>query len=715
MPINNQVYIRLDLAAGARKAQMSADNYSNLVQGVLVPADLLYTYAFRYGRLIAYDLPSAHGISVATQGPMIDYTMQHPLVGAAVTVAVAGVSAATTYYEYKRQKKFLDNHSYKAIFDTFENASAPVEKPADNLDDINDYLLKVLEDDAALREKYELFAVDLQTKKFVVILKDHTKEEDELAIKKEAEKPGLFKKFTNKVLSPLWEALCLSSFTYWILWVGSGIITGQFGVGIAGVPTAVAFGLPLLAGLAYPAIKIYNYFKNKRKSPQVGIAADENEPQATDDLSKQTEIDACALLRRALLRREFEMQKKALRAQINELGGEPNPENVAAASAEQADDMAAVNSIDEKISGLTKNKWTKTAVTLISVMGGTFIALQYGAWLVTDILNTLSVAVLGIPAISMILGAGMMVLAGVYGLYAAYNRYKEVGKHQANEKIIALKDNQLELNNLEARLKNNQDKIASYEKKLELAPAPVINKYVEEQFFNDVTRPGPSKWTRFKKIATRAFHFINGVCTGIFLGRIFLVKGTAIALPFAAAMLSNPITIGVLAGIGVLYGSFKLYQYIERRKEERALQLFEQRAERIACLKQEVELSGLREQLLSIEVKNKEAKDRIMLERILDDKLQEKTADHELTAALAAATGPEKKAAVSNDAFSYNLLSDTSSFQDNANPKRNTLFNQTSVKTPASSRQSNNSVMQQDVDINGPDSGGTKPKGGRSA
>jgi hypothetical protein len=731
MPNLEQVTIRLDLAAGAKKGSLSSDNYSNLVQGVLVPLDLLYTYAFRYGRLIANDLPSANGFTVSTQGPMIDYTAQHPIVGAAVTVAFVGVAAATTYSEYRRQQKIAANSSYKSIFDTFDKASAPGEVVADdNMDDINDYLLMVLEEDKLLRDKYEVFAVDLQNKKFVVVLKDKKKEEDELAKKAAENKPGLFKKFTSKVLSPVWEALCLSSFTYWIMWISAGIFTGQFGLGIAGLPNIIGFGLPILAGLAYPVIKIYNHFKNKRKTPQIAEAPVVDEPQASDELTRTTEIDACALLRRALLRREFELQKKALRKEITALGREPNVENVAAENIERSNDNIVVNSIDEKITGLTKGKWKKTAITFISVLGGTYVAAQYGAWIITDILNSLSVAVLGIPMVNIILGAGLLAIAGIYGIYKAVERYREVGKFQKNEKIAALKNNQAELNDLETRLANHQKNIAANEKTLGLAPAPVVNKYVEEQFFNDITRKGPTKWTTFKKVATRAFHFVNGVCTGIFLGRLFLVKGTAIALPFAAAMLSNPITIGVLCGIGLLYGAFKMYQYHERRKEERAKLLFEQRAERIACLKQEVELAGLRDQLLSIEAEKKVAADNVALEQIKEADRFEQAVNSELTSALVAAATPvkEPEGNILTNGIRHTLLSGSApapaysyanEFLDNGQDRRGTLFNASAAEADKSVNNRQNPDSHKDLsstDQNGPSNkGGGKPKRGHAA
>jgi hypothetical protein len=623
-------HITLDLSAKAQDSfggLLSSDNYGSSVQSLLVPCDLLYTYAFRYGRLVTTDMPAAKGINVITQGPMIDYTATHPWVAAVITVTfatVALVNAAFHIRTLKRKKERADKISTQQIKEKLE-ADIDAElasRPAVKIHDINYYLGIVLSTDPVLKEKYD--SVKIEGDKLKMNLKpaapaapaatevvhhtgpQGTQSTSVVTIPSSSPTDNWqtklangFNNFSRKVLSPAWEMLGLTAFTYWIMWIGMGIFTGQFGLGISGVSPVIAFGIPILAGLAYPVIKVANYFKNRGKK-QVGVINDPNEEL---DEKKRAEGDknASELMRRALLLRDYELERDYLKTQLADRGIAFEPE--ADAQADAASNTQA-SEMDKKILSLSKGKWKKTAVTLFATIVGTYVGAQYGSWIVTDILSTVTNFTVGLPVVQIVLGTALMALAAGYGVYKAVQRYFEVKEY--GPKISAIDLQQSAISTLEKTLQEKQKAIASLEQKLGanlVAYKPFSQgPSAKEHLFADSYGSPPTVWSTVKKAATRVFHFVNGACTGIFLARLLFLKGQAIALPFVAASFSNPVTIGVLVGVGVLYGAFKLYQYHQERKEEHAKALLDRREERLQCLKQEVELAGLREKLYTAQV-----------------------------------------------------------------------------------------------------------------
>jgi hypothetical protein len=113
------------------------------------------------------------------------------------------------------------------------------------------------------------------------------------------------------------------------------------------------------------------------------------------------------------------------------------------------------------------------------------------------------------------------------------------------------------------------------------------------------TQPEPSDgWSKARKYAFAAFVFLSGATTGIMIGRIATVVATVAFIPFAAAMLSNPFTIGVLAFCGLVYGGVKLAQYLMDKQEAKAKKLHEERAQKKTLLQGQNEVAGLQIQLL---------------------------------------------------------------------------------------------------------------------
>ncbi|MES2218698.1 MAG: hypothetical protein V4501_09840 [Pseudomonadota bacterium] len=598
--------IKLDLSEQAKETFVggfTSDNFNSSAQNLLTSFDVLYTIFARYDRLIEFDLLSAQGIVTDSQGAVIDYTASHPAAAVAVTALFASIGVVTTYFHLNYLKKIKNNQSTHFIKEELAAAiEAEQAEPAKSVHDINYYLDLVLSDNEDLQKKYE--KVKLDGSKLIITYKKPAAAQTEAT--EPAQNSGWFnspawqsaKKSFFKVASVSWETLNLTAFTYWILWIGTGLFTGQFGTGVAGLSPAMGFGIPIAIGLTYPLIKAFRYLKDRYYGKSASAALTD-EPAPTPEDNK----NGCELMRRALVRRLFEMEKARLQAQLDTYKVKyiPEPVNVANAAENQP-----ASKLDQKILSLGKGKWKKTAVTLIATIGGTFVALQYGAWIISDILNMVANITIGAPIVQLVLGSLMIAAAGIFGIYKAVERFYQVKDHEANQKISVFEQQKLDLKSLENRLEASQKNIAIQEKKLGITPGTDLPRYDEKQFFTDISRRGPTVWTTFKKVCTRALQFLNGGLTGIFLARLFFVKGTAIALPFVAATLSNPITIGILVGAGIAYGAFKFYQFHEQRKEEHAQKLLAEREERIECLKQEVIIAEMREKLYTTRVELRE-------------------------------------------------------------------------------------------------------------
>jgi uncharacterized membrane protein len=597
MPNQIRVAIALpltDIARNLSAGQMSSTDYADMADSGLSPLDLLYTFTARYDKLIEADLPFLDGEGPEGDGSYIQYSVSHPMFAVLTTFAFASVSLANVYNTYLHKRRAKNNCSYHYMYKQFDSSAARTVRKRSSADndkiyDINYYLNLMLLEDAELQKKYQSMRVNHETGTL-----DLVPAEIKPAV---ATFTSTKDKIINKVFYPAWISLNIASFVYWILWIGGALFTGfpPGVVGVAALPEWLGFGLPVLAGLAYPFIKVVNYFRNKNKKALMPAA-----PVHHEQMAEMTE-DSCSLFRRALLRKKFDLRKAELTEQLraHNVEMEIHPRHKAACTASK---------MDKEIVSLSKNKFRKTAITLLSVIGGTFVAAQYGAWIVMDIVGVMVNLSSALPLINFVLGSILLVGTGLYGLVKAYEKFQSVKKFQNDEVIQELKKETDDEENLEHTLAVLEKIVRSKQKKL---GEPVVGlthliKHDDDQFFADSSRQGPSKTTQLKKAGRRLYHFINGFCTGAFLGRLFLVKGTAIVLPFTALSMSLPVCIAVLVAIGIVYGAFKTYEYHQKRKEQKAEELLKRRVERIECLHEQIELARMENRLYSIKLIEKD-------------------------------------------------------------------------------------------------------------
>lgn len=625
------------------KSERSSDDVATLVNAALSPGDNAYTFPFRYFRLLVNDI----GGNKNTQGATIDYVSTNVGLGIGITGVISGLCIANFLIEYRKQMVAINNNNYEYMLSQYlklaiiekkhqlcsdarakANAALNANPPgdiraietelkdklvaaetsySDYTEELNAALQTILAQNPTLAQKYTSAKVEVDKGKLKVVFARNTPfQKRQKSVAEERFSQVSDNWLVNKVLYPAWTFLGLSSFAYWVMWIGASMFTGELTTGIAGVSPLIAFGIPIAVGLLYPAIKIYHYLKNK-----VNGAHDTDETKE----KKDSAIDANTLLRQAILFKRFDFATKQLqaeldyyrsaeeKAQLQQVAANPQALD-ANAPADKLDDTIRKHvGVDPKLKGLASG--------VIGLIGG-FVCAQYAAWVVTDFMSVV-LKVAAPVGVDILGGVILMVIAGVIGLYRGIARYldthndknlvKNLPPKATPEEIQLQKLNQLEadfarLQSLkQVKLNELKDAKTDYDKgmmgktrplPLDFLTVPKLPKYNEPQFFTNIERTGENTKTKWKKRGIRVFKFLDSFCTGAFFARIFFVPGNAIFLPFAAAALSNPYTIGIVVAVGLVYAGFRLYQYHKTKQEDRARELAKQRSERIACLEKNV-------------------------------------------------------------------------------------------------------------------------------
>ncbi|HSW68903.1 MAG TPA: hypothetical protein VLI69_01925 [Gammaproteobacteria bacterium] len=610
--------VELSLSPGGEcfLKKLSSDEYEGLVFEAFFPADMLYTFAFRYPKLLWCDIPGDDH----TSGFGIDYTMHNPAATIVSTLIVLAFAAANFYREYRKQKNAKDSNSYKNIYGQLNKEDDELAKMIERqmaaanmqkfkkekaMEWMNRYLEDILQKDEELQKKYN--SIKIANNKLVFDCK--------AAVPQAPEKPAPwysrgFNWVNKKILGPAYETISISSFAYWLLWIGAGIYTGVFAAGVVGLSVSVMFGVPLAFGFVYPLVKTINYISSWWKSNALKNKAKEMQDPPTHDQVNTAKEDAVGILRRVILRRKYEFAKECLMSELdpdnkNGILDEKNEVRV-----EDLDQYAGSSVVNAQIASLTKTSGVKKAgMTFISSTMGTYVGVQYAAWITTDFLTQVASIASNIPVVNLIAGWALLAVSVARGIYKAatgdYARQKT--KTQALDMLA--KKQQGDFGNLELLYQRKLNNINELKKQLgpdqsRLNPMIKLFETDDPQFLEGKNPIQNSRMTSIKKVLTRALTFTNAVTTGAFVTRIFLIKGTAIFLPFAAAAFSNPVTIGLVIGIGLLYGAFAAYEHHLKRKEARAKEELKKGAERIDYLKQQIRVAELTERVLKDRVIN---------------------------------------------------------------------------------------------------------------
>jgi hypothetical protein len=571
---------------GTFKRYLTSGDYQELTNDLLSHLDLMYTYFFRYPRLFAVDI----GGSTISQGFTIDATDVHPAVAFTTTLLfiMAAISGVSSEYQAKQKAKKAKEeqadykNSYCHIHHSLvENPSKSLseEKEIDeaiskaNREMLNQQINDILLHDNDLRSKYQKITITEEGNVEFTLIDEAKKEK------------GIFSKISKKattLMSSSWIALGLCSFAYWILWIGCGIFTGNFGVGVSAIGSA-AFIVPLAVGAIYPAIRIRNWWRNHYGN----TTQTENETVLVTENSKKT-MKAALVLAKVMRKAAFINERKRLERELTE--AKINiPEKVK---------VSGILKHDSNVAILAKGSKKKVVTEFIAVTVSSFIGAEYAAWITTDLLKVAANVTLNSAGFAMGFGIAFMVCSVAYGAYKAFKKHKEVARYreEAVEIKAALDAKVTFLDDVYQAKLDAVQKLAREIKQLDKS-GQWLNTQMEK-FNNTMALAPKAPEPTQSKLKSYLYSFITGITTGAMIARIATIAGTAVFLPFAAAALANPYTIAVVVSVACIYGLFKVYQHWQKQIDDKIKLNHEQRAEKISSLQDQVDLADLQIKLL---------------------------------------------------------------------------------------------------------------------
>lgn len=645
------VRLPLNLAV---KRYLSSEEYNEALDLPLNYLDVIYTFFLRYPWILD-ELESV--IGEKGKGAPIEYLACHPIASIALTL-LFGVTAvvmirsayrsqdqaqkdkAGTYNkDFRRFKKSFRKHP--AVLEQKSGEEASESEPDSDtdepdVDEVNRHLLAQKEEDPAekkarrrayqnslndclgqlLMEDKQLKKKKRQYDKYEKVIIVDGKVQFEFS---EAEEPiihGRLEKAKHRLkrgcalvidkavttVYSSWVGVCIAAFVYWLLWIGMIALTGNVSAaGVDGLGMA-GYAIPLGFGLVYPLIKIRNWYRNKfgyikenkGKADELWLSRDPR-------LALEAAADISKLLKKAILMEEMKRLQKDLKIEVD------------TRDLFKVKDRTQLES-DDRYAILGRGKWKKTGVIFLSTLISTYINVQYGAWWVTDFLK--EAAGMAFDSASLVSGLGIVFIgcSVAYAIYKAVKRYREVKKYKAK-----LEKQEIEFNNevasLESTCARKQAIIEGLKSELESSMVDGLDRlWLKQQSrriksanvvpSSQIVKPSSQVTT----IAMAVLVFFAGATSGIMMGRVATIAATLTFVPFAAASLSNPVTIGILVACGVVFGLFKVYEYYQKKKEAEAKRLFEERQEKLELLTGQCKLADLQIRLL--EEKKKQLTDK---------------------------------------------------------------------------------------------------------
>lgn len=604
--MSEKVKFNLLLKSPDAKGHFSSNDLADVMTSSMIIEDVFNSYGPRYAKL-GVDMRATHGDESTSNGDYIDYSKDHTwfsMFHTVVVFCVAVGNGVVTYRGIARGKKLA---SYQVVYQAVSpdkeavrlpsksDAVAPAvtmaqlpgkepielkdtksaSKDAFDFDEFNKELNVTLKSKKELSKRYKKIAVeqmsDPSQNGWTVEMEKETVETPPFwAVWRDGWTPPWIVKKAAVVGDTTSNMLGLTSYSYWLLFISAAVIAGSFGLSAVGIPDLVAFGLPLLFGTTYVGLKLKNQYKNR-------------------DMKHQEQDDFNSLTAETLLRME---EKKALGADYKE----PAP--------------AKAPSIP-----LTT---TLAANTAIIAGVGSYIGWQYNMWFVTDFIST--VGKFAVESAFEAIGIGIFVvgaLALARGCYNAYQDYKkahngkagfEVGATIVGEALLGVATlglfpliraiqhdfatvprksfadhfklgSTVILEKRDADVRELEFEVRRLEKKLpagQTALTPVLEARLKQ--YRQEDEDAKANWFDSMKRNTAAqnlrnfFHVANFGMSGVYLTRTVLVRGaTAFLLPGLAAVacLSNPITIGIMVAVGVVWGLYRYYNYRQEKNKQK--------------------------------------------------------------------------------------------------------------------------------------------------
>ncbi len=627
--------VRLTLSPDGRSfvRSFAADDIKGLMLKTMMPMDLWLTFLARYPDLFEHDIPHDD----TTNGFGIDFTHGNWLATMAVLSVVAFSAGWQLYNEFNKQKEAKNAESYRFIHGKLHPTPTGADPEMESLknlfelDDeakkiwvdennehLNQYLKDLLAEDKELNKKYDSIRVEKDASGHDQLVFDFKKEDEKKeevltapwyrrqweSLKESWAKSGYalpFMWFKNswlnkKIIGPAMVTLGISSFVYWVLWMGSGLFLG-FGNTLA-VSLMCEIAFPI--GLTYPLKKMLDYFGFKGDKEDFKTPKDVTDPKEIERAKKRDECarnDASSLMRRAALRKSYDLARQSLLRELKVAEEKETADYAAFKGKLDAADKYS-ETLRAQIKSLHQSAGKKAFMTGFSEMTGSWVGVEYGAWIVTDLLwYVYGIASTTVPLVNLIGGVGLIAISVCRGIYKAVIGYQDQTEKEPIELKEVMKESAAEVNTLEKMYKEQLKRIETLKQELRddkknaqlNIQLPEIN---DANFFVHDTPASPSKIAAF-------IQFLNGITTGAFIARLICVKGTAIFLPFAVPFLANPVAMAIVAGAGLLYGAYKAYEWWCGQKEARMKETLKRQVENMDCLKYQIRLANLAEQVLT--------------------------------------------------------------------------------------------------------------------
>ena len=538
----------------------SSDDYIDLFVSVLLPADYLSNWGIGCTNLSDFIL---HGIGA--DNVFLQATSQHWELALLYYLIIAAFSSYSLYTQYQQKKTAYKEQcdSYRRIHQKlahdlslknrlFEDEKADQIARLNNIiNELNQSLILTLNEDPQAKRKYSRIEIyhtpdsspilsNLKIRYHIV----QKPEEQSERIKK----PGLLSKLMTKVIFPIYTTLCLSTFAYWIFYIGSTVAVGNFAdIGIAGVATWIGFSLPLAFALPYSILKIRNWFRHK------GHQSDEHAR-----LAKIAENDTPDLLQNALRRIEFNHEVKQLNDECKRLQLQPIPQPLVIPVANN-DSLGA-------------NPTVKAVTTLYSTIVNEYTLTQYTSWFVSDFFKSVPTLAFSIPYFGTIVGSILIATSVSIGFIEMVRRYREAKAELVTDSPIRPESLMTLYNERVATLTAFKIEYADTIKETNLHIIDSEKKLINSSAI--LNRPIP-KPPQSMRLMQTIYNFLDWQTTGIFFARIFCSAGAAIVIPFTAVALSNPITLGILISSACIFIAIKIYQASQKKKESDAKELVE--------------------------------------------------------------------------------------------------------------------------------------------
>ncbi len=544
-------------------SQMSSDSMESLTLEGSTPSDFLYTWFFRYPRLLAHDINNPDGTG---NGATIDYTVSHNWAAALVFVFVVGVTAYNIYYEYKKQKKIFDNNSYGRVYTKFDaDKEAVIHQVEENIAlealQKNERLLgEIWEENKEEFEKqyenvslvdgrlkfkkkeninsYEDDALAKQIIAIVIAKETQKRKNDELnayfeQIRQEDEK--LKKKYrsvrineNNQIvfdytgeyseeeepthgwfhrLTDWWKRNPVNNKFLSPVFQGLFIAAAVYWSMYIGMGTFTGIFSEGIAGLGWAAFIVpfvftltYWGIKTVNYFKNKQKAPQNVNQELEDEEQKQATKDAVEMIRRAKIRQVFDSEKKALFEALG-LGEKEQHEWDESIKAKLNKHSQHSHTLSTEVNYLQRNLKTKTAATFVSTTGGTAVWLEYAFWILSDFVSACGKALSSVPGFNLVAGSLLLGFSVLRGIYKAAKSYFDRSEDKEKAK------------NLESDVADIKGKVGTLEglynarlarfnelKKATGADLPCDPiKFGQDQFFNDINRRGP-KTTSWQKI-----------------------------------------------------------------------------------------------------------------------------------------------------------------------------------------------------------------------